>query len=174
MPNHLSILGIIHTAISVLAIIAAIVALIRWGKLSPGNKSGRLYIILTIITCITGFPIMKTGHPTAGHALGVIILVLIPLAIYARQLRIFGKAVDSVQIALLSLTLLLSMIPATVETLTRLPIKQPLANGPDASLVKMWLAIWFGLYIIGVIYQLVQLKKRKTSSGMPDNTVNLG
>jgi hypothetical protein len=174
MPNHLSLLGIIHTIISVIAIIVALVALFRFGKINPENKAGKLYIILTIITCLTGFPIMKTGHPTAGHALGVIILVILPIAIYARSIRFFGKAADYIQIILMSLTLFFSMIPATVESLTRLPIKQPLASGPDDPMVKMWLGIWFVLYVAGTLYQVVKLRNHKKASGATDGTVNFG
>ncbi|MDB5088856.1 MAG: hypothetical protein JWR09_2850, partial [Mucilaginibacter sp.] len=58
MPNHLSILGIIHTAISILAIFSALYALLRDGKISPSNGRGKLYILLTVITCITSLPIM--------------------------------------------------------------------------------------------------------------------
>src|SRR5882757_6837724 len=155
MPNHLSVLGIVHTIISVLAILIALVALFRYGKITPGNGPGKWYIILTIVTCLTGFPIMKTGHPTAGHTLGIIILVLLLIAVYDKLIRLFGKAAGYVQIILLSLTLFLSMIPATVETVTRLPIDHPIATGPDSPIVKMWLGIWLVLYIIGVSYQLI-------------------
>jgi len=62
MPNHLSIPGIIHTAISIIALFVAFYALYRDGQINPSNGHGRLYIWLTVITCVTGFPIMKTGH----------------------------------------------------------------------------------------------------------------
>jgi hypothetical protein len=171
MPNHLSTLGIFHTIISVLAIIIAIVALFRYGKITPGNGPGKWYIILTIITCITGFPIMKTGHPSAGHALGVIILILLSIAGYAQSIRFLGKSADYVQIVLLSFTLFLSIIPATVETLTRLPIAQPLAIGPDSPIVKMWLGIWFILFIAGTLYQVIKLRKQRRSAETSDNAV---
>src|ERR1700761_54793 len=131
MPNHLSILGIIHTAISILALLAAIIALFNDGKIDPKNNRGKAYIWLTIITCVTAFPIMKTGHPTAGHYVGVLILVLLPIGIYAKQLRIFGKLADYVQVVVLSTTIFFSCIPAIVETLTRVPISHPIADGPN-------------------------------------------
>lgn len=174
MPNHLSILGIIHTIISVLAIIVAVAALFRYGKISPVNKPGKSYIILTIITCLTGFPIMRTGQPTAGHALGIIILVILPIAAYARSIRFFGKSSDYVQIILMSLTLFFSMIPATVESLTRIPIAKPLAGGPDDPLVKMWLGIWFAVYLAGTTYQIIKLRNQRKAVGPSDGTVNLG
>src|SRR5271170_8225547 len=120
MPNHLSLLGIIHTAISILAIISAFYALALDGKIIPSSKLGKIYITLTVLTCLTSLPIMKLGHPTAGHYVAVLILILLPIAIFIRQLRIFGKLADYVQVILMSATLFFSLIPAVVETLTRL------------------------------------------------------
>jgi hypothetical protein len=168
MPNHLSILGIIHTAISILALLSAFYALSVEGKINPADRLGKIYIILTIVTCLTSLPIMKTGHPTAGHYVAVLILVLLPIAIYIRQLRIFGKLADYIQVILMSATLFFSMIPAVVETLTRLPISAPLASGPDSPIVQKGLSCLIVLFVVGVCYQLVKLRKtRKSSSKQP-------
>ncbi|MFB9841609.1 hypothetical protein [Mucilaginibacter ginsenosidivorans] len=158
MPNHLSVLGIIHTAISIIALLVAYYALYRSGKLDPATGPGRTYILLTILTCVTGFPIMKTGHLTAGHFTAIIILVLLPIGIYAH--RIFGKAAKYVQVIVMSTTLFLSMVPAIVETLTRLPISSPIATGPNDPIIQNGLLILFILYIAGVIYQVIKIKKR--------------
>ncbi|MGZ3943889.1 MAG: hypothetical protein ACXVJB_03050 [Mucilaginibacter sp.] len=158
MPNHLSILGIIHTAISVFALIAAFAALSQEGKINPQSVTGKLYIWLTIITCLTGFPIMKTGHPTGGHYLGVIILILLPLAIYAN--RLFGKAGVYIQVILMSTTLFLSMIPAVIETLTRLPISHPLAGGPNDPILQKALLAVVLLYLVGVCYQTIKIRSQ--------------
>lgn len=143
MPNHLSILGIIHTAISVLAVLVAVYALPRYGKLNPMEGAGRLYTVLTVIACLTALPIMKTGHLTPGHPLAIIILLLLPIAIYAYAIKPLKKFADYVQTIIMSFTLFLSMIPATVETLTRLPLSQPLATDPASSIVKINLTIIF-------------------------------
>jgi hypothetical protein len=165
MPNHLSLLGIIHTALSILAIFAGFYALFVDGKMSPANGRGKLYIFLTVVTCLTSLPIMRFGHPTAGHKLAIIILVLLPIAIYAKQLRIFGKLWLYIQTILISTTLFLSFIPATVETLTRLPISQPLATGPNDPKVQMVLGIIVLLYAVGVIYQLVKIRAAGKKAG---------
>ena len=174
MPNHLSILGIIHTAISVIALLAAFYALFKSGKLDPLTGSGRAYIWLTILTCVTGFPIMKTGHFTPGHYVAITILILLPLGIYAKQLRIFGKFWEYAQVIFLSTTLFLSWIPAFVETLTRLPISSPIADGPNAPILQNLLAGLLVVYLVGVIYQLVKLRSRKKSAQTPDHTIEPG
>jgi hypothetical protein len=161
MPNHLSILGIIHTVISVLAVITAIFALLRYGKINPVSGAGKLYIVLTVITCLTGLPIMKTGHPTAGHPLAIIILILLPIAVYARSIRFFGKSAVYIQTIIMSFTLFLSLIPATVETLTRLPMSQPLATDPNSPIVKTTLTVVFILFIVGVAYQVIRLRSQR-------------
>ena len=157
MPNHLSILGIIHTAISILAIFAALYALLRDGKISPSNSRGKLYILLTVITCITAFPIMRFGHPTAGHKLGIIILVILPIAYFITSFKLLGKSAVYIQVFLMSLTLFLSCIPAVVETLTRLPISGPIASGPDDPILQKGLLTLVIIFIVGVIYQFVKL-----------------
>ncbi|MBS1530573.1 MAG: hypothetical protein JSU01_09715 [Bacteroidetes bacterium] len=154
MPNHLSVLGIIHTAISVIALIAGFTALYKTGKIDPRNSVGRWYVLLTVITCITGLPIMKTGHLSGGHYLGIMILVLLPLGIYAG--RIFGRAAGYLQLFIMSTTLFLSMVPATIETLTRLPLSQPLATGPNDPLIQKALSGILVIYVVGVAYQMVK------------------
>ena len=118
MPNHLSPLGIIHTAVSILALFAAFYCLFKDGRILPQNDRGKLYIVLTIVTCLTAFPIMKTGHFTGAHGLGVLVLVLLPLGMYANYIKFFGKAAEYFQVSIMSTTLFLSFIPAIVETLT--------------------------------------------------------
>jgi len=158
MPNHLSTLGIIHTAISIIALLVAFYALYREGKINPLSGPGKLYVWLTIITCVTGFPIMKTGHLTPAHYVTIIILVLLPLGIYAG--KIFGKAAPYAQVIIMSITLFLSLVPAVVETSTRIPISHPIASGPNDPVVTNGLTILFVLFIAGVIYQLVKLRRQ--------------
>jgi len=171
-PNHLSVLGIIHTAISILAILAGLFAMFSYGKIEMTKQWGKSFIWLTIFTCLTGFPIMRFGHPTPGHYLGVIILVMLPIAIYARQLRIFGKFADYVQLVLLSSTFFFSFIPAINETLTRLPISSPVASGPDDPIVQTSLLILLIIMIAAITYQVIKLKRIKKTGEAPNPALN--
>jgi hypothetical protein len=170
-PNHLSILGIIHTAFSIGALLAAFYALYRSGRINPKTSPGKWYIWLTIITCLTSLPIMKTGHPTAGHYVAIIILILIPLAVYVKSLRIFGKLADFVQTFFLSTTIFLSCIPALVETLTRLPISRPIASGPNDPIIQKAMGALLVLYFLGMIYQMVKLWSHRKKGGQQLNSV---
>ncbi len=158
-PNHLSVLGIIHTIISVIALVLGLIALLTNGRIDPASSLGRWYVWLTVITCITGFPIMKTGHLTGGHYLGVLIIVLLPIGIYAH--RIFGRAAVYVQAIVMSTTLFLSFIPAIIETLTRLPISHPLAWGPADPIIQKAISALLLVYVIGVLYQVIKLRSAK-------------
>jgi len=171
MPNHLSILGIIHTAISIIAVLAAFYALFRDGKIDPANSRGRSYIWLTAITCLTALPIMKTGHLTAGHYVAVVVLVLLPIGVYAG--RIFGKASAYAQVIIMSTTLFLSLIPSIVETLTRVPLSKPLAADPNAPIIQNGLMGLLIMYVAGVIYQLVKVSAKRKSAKKDSSPINL-
>jgi hypothetical protein len=174
MPNHLSIIGIIHTAISILALFTGFYCLLRDGKIAPLTGTGKLYVLLTIITCLTSFPIMKTGQFTGAHGLGVMVLVLLLVGAYAKSFKSFAKPGDYIQVFVMSATLFLSCIPAIVETLTRLPISHPIATGPNDPIIQTSLGILTLTFFAGVAYQLYKLKKGKKSGQTPDIHVNLG
>ena len=152
MPNHLSLLGIFHTLVGVLAVIVALVGFFREGKINPGSMTGRLYIGLTLIACLTTFGLMRTGHFSVGHILSTLILVLLGVGVFTSRY---------IQTVALSLTVLLSMIPTTVETLTRLPLDQPIAQGPDSPAVQMGILTCVVTFVVGVFFQI---KKIRTSN----------
>jgi hypothetical protein len=158
MPNHLTPLGIFHTAISILALIAGLIALFRAGRIDPRATTGKWYVWLTILTCLTSFGIMKTGHLTPAHGLSLLVLLLLLVGIFAT--RWFGPRGAWVQVLLMTITLMLSFLPAITETLTRLPIADPIAAGPDASVIKMSNLALLVVFGIGIFFQLYKMRRR--------------
>ncbi|HEY4197982.1 MAG TPA: hypothetical protein VGM63_20715 [Mucilaginibacter sp.] len=152
-------LGIVHTAISIIAVGAALAALFFDGRIRPEKNIGKLYIFLTVITCLTSLPIMKTGHLTAGHYVAVIVLVLLPAAIYIRSFKVLRNNALYLQTIFMSTTLFLSLVPAIVETLSRIPLSKPLASGPDDAIIKMALLCLFIFFIAGSVYQIIRLRR---------------
>jgi hypothetical protein len=168
MAHPLSTLGIVHTAISVLALVAAFVCLFKQGLIDPGSRFGKIYILLTVVTCLTGFPIMATGHIGPAHYLGILLLILLPLGIYAKHLPLLHKSWGYFQLIVMSTTLYLSFIPAINETLTRIPISHPVATGPGDPVMQQSLLILLLLFLVGVTYQVWKLRKRKQRVVVPN------
>ena len=65
-------LGIVHTAISLVAVAAGLVSLFRYREISPATRAGRAYVIATVLTCLTGFGIFQHGGFGKPHVLGVV------------------------------------------------------------------------------------------------------
>ena len=45
-------LGTIHTAISLIAVVAGLIAFVRDQEISPRNGVGKIYVIATVLTCL--------------------------------------------------------------------------------------------------------------------------
>src|SRR5207248_3758334 len=116
-----------HTLVSLLAVAAGVVALVRYREVGTRSGAGTAYVALTIATCVTGFFIFHRGGFGKPHALGIITLVVLAIA-YAAETRSFmGRASLYVAVRGYSLTFFFHMIPAFTETPTRIPSAQLLA-----------------------------------------------
>jgi len=155
---QLTTLGYIHTIIGLLAFIPAFVSLFSYGVIAPQKRAGKIYILLTTLTCLTSFPIMKSGHLSPGHFLAIIILVMLLLAYFAPSIKLFGQKWKYIQVALMSLTLFFSLIPTSIETLTRIPLGHPFASGQEDPVLKPVLGVLALIFVVGICYQLYRLK----------------
>ena len=98
MPG-LTPLGVLHTAISLIAVIAGLIAPFCDKEISPRNTLGKIYVITTIITCLTGFGIFQHGGFGKAHVLGIVTLVVLAVAAVAGKT---GSALECRAIAGLS------------------------------------------------------------------------
>lgn len=153
----LTILGIVHTAISLVAVAAGIVGLVRDKRIDLANGAGKTYLVATVLTCITGFGIFQHGGFGKPHALGVLTLLVLALAWFVRT-RV------AVQAVLLSTTFFFHFIPAVTETLTRLPLHAPLLADAEAPELKLITAVMFVLLVIGATLQVRRLRRQETRS----------
>jgi uncharacterized membrane protein len=154
----LSPLGFFHTAISILAIPFALVALLRDGKINPTNLVGKGYLITMLIGCVTAFGIYHHGGFGPGHVLSIITLVLLLIGFLAGRGSWLGRAAPYVQTISFSLTILLLMVFTTTESLTRLPVGHPYAaNQDDPALGPVRLVLLIA-FVVGVGYQVFKLR----------------
>ena len=152
-------LGIVHTIISLLAVAAGIVAFARHRLIASTNRVGQAYILLTVLTCLTGFPIFQRGGFGPPHVLGVLTLAVLALAWLAESGRLFGRAARYVAVVAYSLTFFFHMIPGFAESLTRLPPSNPVFASQEAPGLAAIHAALLGLYAIGLVIQLRWLKQ---------------
>lgn len=157
-------LGTIHTAISLIAVAAGLIALIRDKQITLDNTVGKVYVITTVITCLTSFGIFQHGGFGKPHALGIITLVVLAVAYAAGSTQLFGRASKHVEVVSYSLTFFFHWIPAITETSTRLPLGAPLLSSPDAPELLKATAALFVLFLIGSALQVMRLRKATTLS----------
>src|SRR2546425_3237213 len=106
-PFHLTPLGTFHTAISLIAVVAGVIAFVRDKEISPKNLVGRIYVTTTVITCLTGFGIFQHGGFGKPHVLGV--------AAVAGKSRVFCRASPHVETISYSPTFFFPTIPALTQ-----------------------------------------------------------
>jgi hypothetical protein len=151
--SALTIPGVVHTAISLVALAAAVRSFIRYDGITGATPAGCVYLLMTMLTCLTGFFIFSTGAFTKAHGLGLVTLAVMVLAICARAAQPFGSASLAVENVAYSLTFFFHMIPAFTETATRLPVGAPLLADPESPILKALFGAMFVLFLVGAVWQ---------------------
>jgi uncharacterized membrane protein len=148
-------LGVFHTAISLIAVGAGVIALLRDRNITSKNTLGKVYVIATVITCLTGFGIFQHGGFGKAHMLGIITLVVLGVASLAEYTSAFGRLSPYIATVSYSATFLFHLIPAITETTTRLPLGAPLLPNADAPALQAATGV---LFLIGATLQVRALR----------------
>jgi len=152
-------LGVWHTAISLIAVAAGFVAFFKYKEINWQTTVGKVYVLTTIIVCITGFGIFQHGGFGKPHALGIITLIALAVAALAELTTVFGKASKYLKTVSYSATFLFHWIPAITETSTRLPLGAPLLANAEAPELKAATGVLLVLFLIGTGLQIQRLRK---------------
>jgi len=155
----LSNLGIFHTVIGIIAIIAAIISYVRYGKINLGHLTGKIYFYFTIITSLTSLGISKRGGVNPGHAFALVIVILVLAAYFLHAKKQGNNRSRFFENFYLSLSFFFSWLPAINETFTRIPVGHPWAKGPADPLIARTLLLFLVLFIVGSVYQFRQQRK---------------
>lgn len=150
----LSQIGIFHTVIGVIAIIAAVISLIKSAKIDLGKASGKIYFYCTLIASISALGLSSIKGVNSGHILALLIVILIAIAYFFHTKKQGNNRFRYVENSFLSLSFFLSLIPTVNETFTRVPVEHPLADGPSDPLIAKTLLLLLMLFIIGSVLQI--------------------
>lgn len=156
--SSLSTFGLVHTAFSLAAVSAGVIAFARHRGITADTPSGLLYICMTVATCVTGFFIFAHGGFGKPHALGIATLVVIAFAALARTTSLFGRRAPAVETVAYSLTFFFHLIPAITETCTRLPSHAPLIDNPDSPILQGIAGVLFLVFLAGATLQVRRLR----------------
>lgn len=149
----LSSLGIFHTAIGVIAIVAAVTGFIGNGKIDLSRLSGKIYFYFTLVTSLSALGLSKKGGFNPGHIFALFIVVLILLAYFLYSRKKGNNRARFSENFLLSFSFFLSLVPTVNETFTRVPIGHPLAKAPTDPIIAQTLLVLFVFFIIGSVIQ---------------------
>lgn len=161
MPHPLSALGVIHTAVSLLPIVAGLYGFVRHRAIDPATRAGKLYLLGLVLSVATSFTVSSTGGLNPGHAFGVIVLLVAFGGVLAARLRFLGRAARYLSTFALSFSFLLSLVPGVNETLTRIPVAHPIAAAPMAPVVLQTLLACFVVFVLGFIAQCWRMRGRR-------------
>lgn len=155
----LSNLGIFHTAIGVVAIVAAVTSYVKNGKIDLRQLSGKIYFYLTVVTSLTALGLSKLGGFNAGHVFALFIVVLVAVAFYLHNRKQGNNRARLIENLLLSFSFFLSLVPTVNETFTRVPVGHPLAQAPTDAIIAQTLLALFVVFVIGSVYQFRMQRK---------------
>ncbi|HSD40010.1 MAG TPA: hypothetical protein VLC92_21100 [Rhodocyclaceae bacterium] len=158
-------LGVIHTAISLIAVAAGFVSLFRYKDIFYANTVGKVYVITTVLTCLTGFGIFQHGGFGKPHALGILTLLVLGAAAVAEFTTLLKGLSPYVRAVSYSATFFFHWIPAITETTTRLPLGAPLLPDAEAPELKVVTGVLGLLFLIGAYLQVRRLRSTEKRSG---------
>lgn len=153
-------LGWFHTVMGVVALLSGATALIAFREISPASRSGRIYLLTTLLTAGTALFIFQRGVFGPGHALAILTLGALLVGTVAATTRIFGRYSRHVQAISYSGTLLFHCIPAITDGLLRLPVGNPVLTSIDDPVLKVSYLCLLLLYLVGVAFQLRWIRKQ--------------
>ena len=156
----LTYLGLYHAVIGLFAVAAGITAFVRDGQIVPGTFVGKVYIVTTIVTCLTGFGIFEHGGFGKAYVLDLITLITMVIAALVPCLPLSRRWSAGVQIVAWSATFLFHLIPGITETTTRLPQGAPLFSNADAAGLQTIIGVLIILFVVAVTFQIIWLSKR--------------
>ena len=158
MPD-MTLLGWFHTILGVAALVTAFYTLIKYKAISLDQRSGKLYVLITIIVAGSALGIYNQGGFGVAHMLAVLTLVAVAGGVIMEKFKLFGSFSKYFQALGYSSTLLFHMIPAITDFLRRLPLGDPFVDSFDDSLVLGFHKAFLLIYLVGLVIQMRWLKK---------------
>ena len=158
MPEMIP-LGWFHTILGIGAVVSGFYTLIKYRVVSLTHRSGKLYVLLTLIVAGTALGIYNQGGFGIAHNLAVLTLVALAGGVVLEKTRLFGSFSKYCQALGYSSTLLFHMLPAITDFLRRLPVGDPFIDTLEDPLLRQFHLAFLAIFVVGVIAQMLWLRK---------------
>ena len=162
MPEMIP-LGWFHTILGIGAVVSGFYTLIKYRVVSLTHRSGKLYVLLTLIVAGTALGIYNQGGFGIAHNLAVLTLVALAGGVVMEKTRLFGSFSKYCQALGYSSTLLFHMIPAITDFLRRLPVGDPFIDTLEDPLLRQFHLAFLAIFFVGIIAQVLWLRKSSQS-----------
>jgi uncharacterized membrane protein len=162
MPEMIP-LGWLHTILGIGALLSGFYTLIKYRVVTLAHRSGRLYVLLTLIVAGTALGIYNQGGFGIAHNLAVLTLVALAGGVVMEKTRLFGSLSKYCQALGYSSTLLFHMIPAITDFLRRLPVGDPFIDTLEDPLLRQFHLAFLAIFVVGIIAQVLWLRKSSQS-----------
>jgi uncharacterized membrane protein len=159
-------LGWIHTIIAIIALVAGFYTLAVHKVITPGARTGRIYLICTLIAAATALMIYRHGGFGPAHGLAVLTLLALAGGFAVTKIKPLERIAKYFQAFCFSGTLLFHMIPAITDGLLRLPVSDPILTNPHDPILKKFYLAFVVIFLVGYALQFSWLKRQRTSEDL--------
>ncbi len=154
---------IIHVVISLLGIFSGFIVL--FGMLAGKKLAGwtALFLITTVLTSVTGF-FFPRPHIMPSHIVGIISLVVLAVAIYARYLRHLAGAWRVVYVVSAMMALYLNVFVGIVQAFIKIPALNVMAPTQTEPPFKLTQLVVLLLFVVLTIFSAIKFRTKPAAS----------
>ena len=161
MPE-MTLLGWFHTILGILAVLSGFYTIYKYKVISSEVGSGKLYVLVTLLVAGSALGIYNQGGFGVAHVLAVLTLIALAGGYIMERYKWFGSFSKYFQALGYTSTLLFHMIPAITDFLRRLPVGDPFIDSFEDPLLLNFHMAFLIIYVLGIIAQMIWLKRQAT------------
>jgi hypothetical protein len=150
-------LVLIHTAISLVAILAGFIVLYGLFKSDRMQGTTLLFLILSIATSVTGF-FFQRDHVMASHVVGIVALIVLAATTFALYVKRMSGFWRGVYVFGAVLSLYLNVFVLVVQSFQKVPALNALAPTGSEPPFAIAQGIVLVLFIIAGVYALKRFR----------------
>jgi hypothetical protein len=153
----LTIYTIVHVVISLLGIFSGFVVL--FGLLAGKRLDGwtKFFLVTTVATSVTGF-FFPVHHFMPSHAVGIISLLVLAVAIYARCARHLAGAWRKIYVVGAAIALYLNVFVGIVQAFEKIPALKAMAPTQSEPPFKFTQLVVLALFVVLAIVAAVRFR----------------